>query len=1045
MYRKFLGRSKRIAAIALAGAMVFSSMTAYAKEQEQAVSAAEVQEQTVSAEEVQKQTVSDEEQQADAAVVQSEQDKIKSTIVGEEKKTDSEAAKKEEKKTISSAKKLKQETKAAEEYAPTATTEYKEWMLKDSMWVKVDPQGGEIKQIQIDLYKGDNSSFGTSSLPPKQEIWSDGSGQLTFDEEWLQSLREVLSHTNVKLEDMTRLDITIQFIKDGVQKDVTIKMPLRQLSTETGKPHFVDRVMEGDALIGDNGSNVSPAYVYFGNAGTEEINLSDYEFKARGVKNCENVDLKVDYISSEPVKPGQQVEFSNSYVAVTGFFPKEYTKESAKFVVDVYAKNAPETLLYTTKEMTIYPYKIVTTDEGRVLQYNDSSHYSKYEVKIETDEHCKLEDLVGGGRGDSTEIWEKGERTGIFLRTGYPSAFMMSYDEGYVFGTAKLDPADAGTVEMASGSGTIYEVDLHKPATLKVTSSTEAALEGEYGLKFVTDGNAENASTLSNMEMNVKTYEDNFDWLKRYFGANGEILAYESTVKIKDDILQNSPDLKMDITGNVPRIYIPIPDGWDKEKIGVFYEYDMYSNAKTAEVTEDGKYVIAYPEGFDKEFAKVTTKVGIFEKIDATVAKDWETVAYNYIERMRSVNWMEQGNPTFDQRFFEGTAKANDVSLMTLGMENEKYVENYRVGESYSLEIPYDVLVKDAGKYYKNVPDLKQTNMKGFFYYDAEKNAFIAPEGGVGDAPPTVKVVKVDELGNKTYAIRFEFTDNIEAPTYESEATLVVEDNGQGNWRYISFLKGYPEIAPIEPEKPEEPEKPTDPTPDKPSTNDPIVNPDTGKELSQTVVDKVVEKVENAKKGSEVVVKMQGATTVPSEVLKSVKGKDVDVVLDMGGYSWAINGKEVTADKLKDINLKVTMNSNAIPQSVVEKTADGDPVIQISLAHDGAFGFQADLKMNVGAKYKGLYAKLYYYNEEGKLGYVQSDKVEADGTVIFTFKHASDYAIIFSKKDDAANTGSKTENTTPKTGDTSPLAIYVCMMLLAGGLVVFVGRRRFCK
>lgn len=162
----------------------------------------------------------------------------------------------------------------------------------------------------------------------------------------------------------------------------------------------------------------------------------------------------------------------------------------------------------------------------------------------------------------------------------------------------------------------------------------------------------------------------------------------------------------------------------------------------------------------------------------------------------------------------------------------------------------------------------------------------------------------------------------------------------------------------------EKPEKPTEPTPDKPSTNNPIVNPDTGKELSQTVVDKVVEKVENAKKGSEVVVK--------------------------------------------------------------------------TLAHDGAFGFQADLKLNVGAKYKGLYAKLYYYNKEGKLEYVQSDKVEADGTVIFTFKHASDYAIILSKKDDAANTS-------PKTGDTSPLAIYVFMMFIAGGLAVFVGRRRFCK
>lgn len=614
---------------------------------------------------------------------------------------------------------------------------------------------------------------------------------------------------------------------------------------------------------------------------------------------------------------------------------------------------------------------------------------------------------------------------------------MMSYDEGYVAGSAKLDPTDAGSIEMVSGSGKIYEVDLHKPATLKVTSSTEAALEGEYGLKFVTDGNSENAGTLSGMKMLVKTYEDEntFAWLKERHDAYGEILAYETTVKVKDTILEDSPDFKVSIEGDAPKIYIPIPEDWDKEKIGVFYEYEHTTDAKTAEVSEDGKYVIFSPQGFVEDFNKVTSKVGIFEKIDPPVAKDWETVAYNYIETMRYVNWKEYGNVTFDQRFFEGTPKANDVAYMTYTMEREKYVENYRVSETYNLEIPYDVLVKDAAKYYKNIPNLKKTNMSVYFYYDAEKNAFIIPEGGMGDAPPVAKVKKVDELGNKTYAIRFEFKDNIMDTSYESKATLVVEDNGQGDWRYISFLKGYPEIAPIEPEKPE---KPTEPTPDKSSTNNPIVNPDTGKELSQTVVDKVVEKVENAKKGSEVVAKMQGATTVPSEVLKSVKGKDVDVVLDMGTYSWTINGKDVTANNLKDINLKVTMNSNAIPQSAVEKTASGDQVIQISLAHDGAFGFQADLKLNVGAKYKGFYAKLYYYNKEGKLEYVQSDKVEADGTVIFTFKHASDYAIILSKKDDAANTS-------PKTGDTSPLAIYVFMMFIAGGLAVFVGRRRFCK
>ena len=53
MYRKFLRNSRRITAITLVGAMIFGSMTAYAEEQDQAVSVAEVQEQTMPIEEQQ--------------------------------------------------------------------------------------------------------------------------------------------------------------------------------------------------------------------------------------------------------------------------------------------------------------------------------------------------------------------------------------------------------------------------------------------------------------------------------------------------------------------------------------------------------------------------------------------------------------------------------------------------------------------------------------------------------------------------------------------------------------------------------------------------------------------------------------------------------------------------------------------------------------------------------------------------------------------------------------------------------------------------------
>lgn len=571
---------------------------------------------------------------------------------------------------------------------------------------------------------------------------------------------------------------------------------------------------------------------------------------------------------------------------------------------------------------------------------------------------------------------------------------------------------------------------------------TEPVLEGGQGVKLIADANAENTNAFHVLEMVVKTWEDNFDWLKVHYDANGEILAYESTIKIKDSVIQETPDVKSSITGNAPRIYIPIPEGWNKEKVGVFYhDPEQYGYAvKKAEVSEDGKYAIAYLKESTNEISKdsmVTAKAGIFEIVDSTVAKAWDTVAFNYIEVMRFVNW-ESGS-TFEQHYFEQTATPNDVAYMTNRMENEKYVENYRVGETYKLEIPYDVLAKDATKYYKNIPDLKKTNMTSM-YYDADKNAFVMPEGGIGDAPPCVTVKKVDELGNDTYAIRFEFKDNIETPMYESEATLVVEDNGQGNWRYLSFLKGYPEIAPIEPEIPV---PPVTPNPDQ--SDDSVVEPEIGTRLPQTMVEQVVSEIERAEEGSEVVVKMQDATVVPAEILKAVKGKDVDISLDMGTYSWKLNGKNVTAETLQDVNMRVRINVYPIPESTVDKIANGNPAIQMSLEHTGEFGFQADLKINVGTKYKGMIAKLYYFNEEGKLEYVQSDEVEADGTVIFTFKHASDYAIILSKKETVSNEKAEVENTSPKTGDATSPAMYAFLLILAGGWVALEVRRKCNK
>jgi len=38
---------------------------------------------------------------------------------------------------------------------------------------------------------------------------------------------------------------------------------------------------------------------------------------------------------------------------------------------------------------------------------------------------------------------------------------------------------------------------------------------------------------------------------------------------------------------------------------------------------------------------------------------------------------------------------------------------------------------------------------------------------------------------------------------------------------------------------------------------------------------------------------MSDATVAPKDVLEAAKGKDVDIVLDMNGYKWTINGNNI--------------------------------------------------------------------------------------------------------------------------------------------------------
>ena len=238
---------------------------------------------------------------------------------------------------------------------------------------------------------------------------------------------------------------------------------------------------------------------------------------------------------------------------------------------------------------------------------------------------------------------------------------------------------------------------------------------------------------------------------------------------------------------------------------------------------------------------------------------------------------------------------------------------------------------------------------------------------------------------------------------------------------------------------------PSDPTP--PTPTGPQIGDKSGwEEIKNDVIDKVKDATTTSEKIT-ITIDMNDTTKIDGGIIDAIKGKNVDIVLDMGdGIKWTINGNSVTSDHVADIDLGVTKNANTIPIDVINSITGQKSTIQISLTHNGEFGFTATLSIGLDASNAGYYANLFYYNAStGKLEYMNAAKIDANGNASLTFTHASDYSIVIADKvmdgkDTTNNTPQKDD--VPKTGDNTPIAWLFVLALISGGTIVFFGRRK---
>ena len=204
--------------------------------------------------------------------------------------------------------------------------------------------------------------------------------------------------------------------------------------------------------------------------------------------------------------------------------------------------------------------------------------------------------------------------------------------------------------------------------------------------------------------------------------------------------------------------------------------------------------------------------------------------------------------------------------------------------------------------------------------------------------------------------------------------------------------------------------------------------------------------------GEIVTVDMNGSSVVPGDVFDEIRGKDVTIEFDLGGgISWSVNGKSIS-DKVGDIDFKVTYGeeaSDTIPVDIINALTGERTSMNVTLAYEGRFGFEAVLRINVGAANKGLVANLFYYNEStGEMEFISAGEVDEEGFAHLSFTHASDYTIVLDKasmeeaatadttgaagSDGAESAEAASEDSVKDSSDTENRAAFIWLIAFAG-------------
>ena len=186
-----------------------------------------------------------------------------------------------------------------------------------------------------------------------------------------------------------------------------------------------------------------------------------------------------------------------------------------------------------------------------------------------------------------------------------------------------------------------------------------------------------------------------------------------------------------------------------------------------------------------------------------------------------------------------------------------------------------------------------------------------------------------------------------------------------------------------------------------------------------------------------VTIQMEDTTILTTEKMEMAKEQNFDLLLDMGGaVSWSIDVDSIDESTMAEVDMGVALGTNNVPQELISKILGGNKYLEITLAHEGEFGFEPVLNVAVGKEYSGKYANLFYYDPETEtLEFICDAIIGPDGVASLRFEHASCYLIVVS--DESMSGVSFEDETVNPVTRWIIVGVFVCMLLVVIGYGIF--------